>query len=83
MLTASCRVAIAALVVVSILVGCSDSTSPTKQPPTNSNSSTKDKETQTTPEVPITASLMSLAEVNDAIASHKGKVVVVDLWAMW
>jgi hypothetical protein len=26
---------------------------------------------------------MSLPDVKNTIAAHKGKVVVVDLWAMW
>jgi thiol:disulfide interchange protein len=31
----------------------------------------------------VTATVKSLTEFEDLVASHKGKVVVVDLWAMW
>ncbi len=34
-----------------------------------------------TPE--ITAVVKTMAEVNKLIAAHTGKVVVVDLWALW
>jgi thiol:disulfide interchange protein len=31
----------------------------------------------------VTASVKTLKEFEDLVASHKGKVVVVDLWATW
>ena len=31
----------------------------------------------------ITASVQSIAQLQERIAAHKGKVVVVDLWALW
>ena len=31
----------------------------------------------------ITADVKTLAEVDKLVAAHKGKVVVVDLWALW
>lgn len=31
----------------------------------------------------VAASVKTLKEFEDLVASHKGKVVVVDLWATW
>lgn len=33
--------------------------------------------------VTATATVKSLTEFEDLVATHKGKVIVVDLWAMW
>ena len=35
------------------------------------------------PAAPITTSVESIAQLDQRIASHPGKVVVVDLWALW
>lgn len=31
----------------------------------------------------VSLELRSLAEIDELVASHKGKVVVLDLWALW
>jgi hypothetical protein len=38
---------------------------------------------QATSRPAITADLKSVSEVEALIASHRGKVVVADLWALW
>ena len=69
-----------------LLAGCTDSSRPTE--PAKSIQPVAGVEAPSTGDAkvdasPISAAVMSLPEINDAIAAHKGQVVVVDLWAMW
>lgn len=70
---------------VFLLAGCADS------PPTAELTGTRSTSNVVTPSngeskiarLPVSAAVMSLPDVKNTIAAHKGKVVVVDLWAMW
>jgi hypothetical protein len=67
-----------------VLQGCSfqdDKPASTRgeQPPLSSAAETD----QATSRPAITADFKSVSEVEALIASHRGKVVVADLWALW
>jgi hypothetical protein len=42
-----------------------------------------EKQERQSPPEPITAVVHSIPQVEALIASHGGKVIVIDLWAMW
>ena len=68
-----------------LLSGCSDDNTSTVQTPEPSPQQPVGPET-TEPAAPtsgVTATVKTAEEVDQLIASFRGKFVVMDLWAMW
>ena len=72
------------LVVAVLLSGCekSPATAPAESTPTDMLSDHDDAQTVSTKEVSA-PELVSLTDLPDRIRSHQGKLVFVDLWALW
>lgn len=59
-----------------------ESSAPTgEQPIANESKPSVDSEADTSPKVSL--DVLNTAETDELIARHKGKIVVVDLWALW
>ncbi len=64
-----------------LLAGCSE-TAPAPQqntPPAKQQASVEPAPSENT----VSMDMLSASEIDQLIASHSGKIVVVDLWAMW
>ena len=68
------------LIVAALLfaVGCGETNSDNNKP---SPSGTEESASATSDPVPL--EVLTSGETDELIASHKGKIVVIDLWALW
>ncbi len=69
-----------------LLSGCGDggtSTVQTPEPPQQKPAEPEATKTPAAPATTVTATVKSAEEVDQLIASFRGKFVVMDLWAMW
>lgn len=58
-----------------------DSRTPTGEQPATADSKPPADSTADSPEVSL--DILNETETNELIASHQGRIVVVDLWALW
>lgn len=68
---------------VFVLMSCLLLSACSGDPASETGKNKGDEPTKNIVEPKVTASVKNLAEIEELIASHKGKIVVVDLWAMW
>jgi thiol:disulfide interchange protein len=68
-----------------LLSGCDDGGTSTVQTPEPTPQKPVEPETEkpATPAATVTATVTTAEEVDQLIASFRGKFVVMDLWAMW
>ena len=72
------------LMLIFTAVSCGTNSAPQSVPVADSQpASSEPPAVASRPAVPITVSVQSIAQLEERIASHQGKVVVVDLWALW
>lgn len=69
------------LLLALLLTGCQRVAGPTPQPDSYTKNSPSYQPVAIAPTDPIRITVCKLPELEAAIAAHKGKVVVVDLWA--
>jgi thiol:disulfide interchange protein len=72
------------LVLLSILpaAACNRSNEPESLTATQATAPTGELDSSAA-KLSVTAAVQSLAQVKASIANHRGKVLVVDLWALW
>jgi len=68
------------LIVVALLfaAGCGETNSDNNKPSPNGT-----EESESAGSDPVSLEVLNSDETDELIASHKGKIVVVDLWALW
>lgn len=69
-----------------MLVGCGDSSpAPTDSdpPPDNESAAVETPDVSDQSASAVAMELKTLDEVDKLVASHNGKLVVLDLWALW
>lgn len=71
------------LALIGLLLLCGCSGKPPAGGPPKDNPTTQSSAPQKPAAAEITAEVKTIAEIQSAIAAHQGKVVVVDLWALW
>jgi thiol-disulfide isomerase/thioredoxin len=81
MKTQTCSIAAAALCLAAF-IGCQDQSQDSPQAGNDQPPAVATSE-QGGDEAEVTVDVASWSEVQDIVASHKGKVVVVDLWSTW
>jgi len=66
-----------------VVAGCEEPTPPPASEPADQTEPAKTTETTTDYEQAISVEVRSWAEVQQMVADHRGKVVVIDVWSTW